>query len=127
MINLPSAIKLALYLLECAICYIILFTGNGEVIFENLDILLTYLYFNETEPEGEIDTSTTLKNSVMPSLWSSIPALAVWVLALFLVSWARHSLPSAVFKYLISMLDKLKQRRGSIFFGMKRQLKKKKK
>jgi len=86
MINLPSAIKLALYLLECAICYIILFTGNGEVIFENLDILLTYLYFNETEPEGEIDT--TLYNSVMPSLWSSIPALAVWVLALFLVSWA---------------------------------------
>lgn len=82
MINLPSAIKLALYLLECAICYIILFTGNGEVIFENLDILLTYLYFNETEPEGEIDT--TLYNSVMPSLWSSIPALAVWVLALFL-------------------------------------------
>ena len=87
MINLPSAIKLALYLLECVICYIILFTGDGKIVFQNLDILLTYLYFNQSDPEGDINPDN---NSIMPSLLSSIPALAVWVLALFLVSKMSH-------------------------------------
>ena len=72
MINLPSAIKLLFYLLQCAISYTLLFIGHGFDIFDNLDVFLNC--------EEEDSTSK------IPTIWTALPALALWVLALYLVS-----------------------------------------
>ena len=72
MINLPSAIKLLFYLLQCAISYTLLFIGHGFDIFDNLDVFLNC--------EEEDSTSK------IPTIWTALPALGLWVLALYLVS-----------------------------------------
>lgn len=78
MINLPSAIKLSFYLIQCAICYCFLFIGSGPVIFDNLDMILSCSSFDASQ------TSLYTERTVAKSLFTSIPALAIWVIALFL-------------------------------------------
>ena len=84
MINLPSAIKLIFYLIQCAISYSLLYLGHGVDIFDNLDIILYIVRAHR--PDGNSYTYSTDEYSIMPSIWSSIPAITVWVVALFLVS-----------------------------------------
>ena len=83
MINLPSAIKLIFYLIQCAISYSILYLGHGIDIFDNLDIIL---YMARAKRDGNYNEMAIYEYSIMPSIWSSIPAITVWVVALFLVS-----------------------------------------
>ena len=90
MINLPSAIKLIFYLIQCAISYSLLYLGHGVDIFDNLDIILYIVRVSRDPFDGDSYTTSTDDYSIMPSLWSSIPAITVWVVALFLVS-IRHS------------------------------------
>ena len=85
MINLPSAIKLIFYLIQCAISYSLLYLGHGVDIFDNLDIIL-YIVRARQAYDGNSYTTSTDEYSIMPSIWSSIPAITVWVVALFLVS-----------------------------------------
>ena len=70
MINLPSAIKLLFYLVQCSISYTLLIVGHGVDIFDNLDVFL--------KCGGS-------RISSIPTIWSALPALALWVLALYLV------------------------------------------
>ena len=86
MINLPSAIKLIFYLIQCAISYCLLYLGHGVDIFDNLDIILYIVRAPRAPFDGDLYTASTDDYSIMPSLWSSIPAITVWVVALFLVS-----------------------------------------
>ena len=71
MINLPSAIKLLFYLVQCSISYTLLIVGHGVDIFENLDVFLN---------------CERQRTNTIPTIWSALPALALWVLALYLVS-----------------------------------------
>ena len=71
MINLPSAIKLLFYLVQCSISYTLLIVGHGVDIFENLDVFLN---------------CERQRANTIPTIWSALPALALWVLALYLVS-----------------------------------------
>ena len=86
MINLPSAIKLIFYLIQCAISYSLLYLGHGVDIFDNLDIILYIVRATRPPLDGNSYTYSTDEYSIMPSIWSSIPAITVWVVALFLVS-----------------------------------------
>ena len=86
MINLPSAIKLIFYLIQCAISYSLLYLGHGVDIFDNLDIILYIVRLQRAPFDGNSYTTSTDEYSIMPSIWSSIPAITVWVVALFLVS-----------------------------------------
>lgn len=69
MINLPSAIKLLFYLVQCSISYTLLIVGHGVDIFENLDVFLN---------------CERQRANTIPTIWSALPALALWVLALYL-------------------------------------------
>ena len=77
MINLPSAIKLSFYLIQCAICSFFLFTGDGPVKFDNLDFILSCPLFDKS--------SDFTERTAAKSLYTSIPALTIWIIALFLV------------------------------------------
>ena len=125
MINLPSAIKLIFYLIQCAISYSLLYLGHGVDIFDNLDIILYIVGAHRTSVDGNSYTLSTDDYSIMPSLWSSIPAITVWVVALFLVSTGHSTvrsigvcrLCSAPCGIRSSLLDRIPRERPSTFIG----------
>ena len=91
MINLPSAIKLTFYLIQCAICFCFIFAGSGpgQAVFDNLDLILSCPYFtqpNSTRFFRSEDSLDFEQRTVMMSVFVSVPALILWVIALFLVN-----------------------------------------
>lgn len=103
MINLPSAIKLIFYLIQCAISYSLLYLGHGVDIFDNLDIILYIVRLQRAPFDGNSYTTSTDEYSIMPSIWSSIPAITVWVVALFLVS--KREIPASSWSFRQSSTD----------------------
>ena len=85
MINLPSLMKLIFYLIQCAIFISLIFVGepSGANSFSNFDTLLqcNFIQLNPDQPP-----SSFTQPHIAGSLFIAIPALVLWVIALFLVS-----------------------------------------